>query len=217
MHIEFKNLCNASKHMNMHISNVINQSSWAWSPYLCASLVQEFWSISFLQCCSLFVHVHVQPLLFYLNLSQSFHILSYLSCTILISRLSYLCTISPPLSSISIKGVLLIDAKACFWIDGWGLYLAFFMDITWLLEWHHLKIPLLTCTTCILCRAFWDTTHRIFDLDINLCDTSPYVQACVILLIILSSCVLGMYSSLEDHSKLRITCGTNILYEWYHV
>ena len=113
MHIKFKNLCNASKHMNMHISNAINQSSWACSPYLCASLVQEFWSISFLQCCSLFVHVHVQPLFFYLNLSQSFHILSYLSCTILISRLSYLCTISPPLSSISIKGVLLIDAKVC--------------------------------------------------------------------------------------------------------
>ena len=52
---------------------------------------------------------------FYLNLFQSFHILSYLSCTILISRLSYLCTISPPLSSISIKGVLLIDAKVCIW------------------------------------------------------------------------------------------------------
>ena len=28
-------------------------------------------------------------------------------------KLSYLCTISPPLSSISIKGVLLIDAKVC--------------------------------------------------------------------------------------------------------
>ena len=30
-------------------------------------------------------------------------------------KLSYLCTISPPLSSISIKGVLLIDAKVCIW------------------------------------------------------------------------------------------------------
>ena len=30
-------------------------------------------------------------------------------------KLSYLCTICPPLSSISIKGVLLIDAKICIW------------------------------------------------------------------------------------------------------
>ena len=34
-------------------------------------------------------------------------------CIISISKLLYLCTISPPLSSISIKGVLLIDAKVC--------------------------------------------------------------------------------------------------------
>ena len=33
-------------------------------------------------------------------------------------KLSYLCTISPPLALISIKGVLLIYAKACFWVDG---------------------------------------------------------------------------------------------------
>ena len=72
MHIEFKNLCNASKHMNMHISNATNQSSWACSPYLCASLVQQFESFYFPQCCFLFVHVHVQPLLLCLNLSQSF-------------------------------------------------------------------------------------------------------------------------------------------------
>ena len=36
-------------------------------------------------------------------------------CTISISKLSYLCTISPPLSSISIKGELLIDAKVYVW------------------------------------------------------------------------------------------------------
>ena len=30
-------------------------------------------------------------------------------------KLSYLCAISPPLSSIFIKGVLLIDAKVCIW------------------------------------------------------------------------------------------------------
>ena len=53
-------------------------------------------------------------------------------------KLSYLCTICPPLSSISIKGVLLIDAKGCIGVDGWHLNLVFFMDITWLLERHHL-------------------------------------------------------------------------------
>ena len=128
MHIEFKRLCNASKHMNMHISNAINQSSWACSSYLCASLVQEFWSFHILQCCSPSLFMSMSNLYFFVStfLSQSF------------PKLSYLCTISPPLASISIKGVLLIDAKTCFWVDGWGLYLAFFMDITWLLEWHHL-------------------------------------------------------------------------------
>ena len=113
-----RNLCNASKHMTMHISNATNQSSWACSPYLCASLVQEFWSISFLQCYSLFVHVHVQPLLLCLNFSQSFHIfsiypqsfhnLSQSKAFISLYNLS-------PLLSISIKGVLLIDAKIYIW------------------------------------------------------------------------------------------------------
>ena len=48
------------------------------------------------------------------SLSQSFLKLSYLisPCTI---SISYLCTISPPLSLIFIKGVLLIDAKICIW------------------------------------------------------------------------------------------------------
>ena len=103
--LNLKVLCNSSKHMNMHISNAINQSSWACSPYLCASLVQEFWSISFLQCCSLFVHVQLLFLLYLIS-----PIIQSLPHSI---KLTYLCTISPPLSSISIKGVLLIDAKVC--------------------------------------------------------------------------------------------------------
>ena len=142
MHIEFESLCNASKHMNMHISNAINQSSWACSPYLCTSLVQEFWSISFLQCCSLFVHVYVQPLLK----------LSYLispPCTISISKLSYLCTISPPLSSISIKGVLLIDAKVCIWGRWLRLESCVFYG-------HHLIVGMtpLVDTTCNLYHLY---------------------------------------------------------------
>ena len=75
-------------------------SSWACSPYLCASFVQEFWSFFIPQYCSHFVHVHVQLLLLSLNISL---------------KLSYLCTTSPHLSLISIKGVLLIDAKVCIW------------------------------------------------------------------------------------------------------
>ena len=82
---------------------------------------------------------------------------SFIQC---LPKLSYLCTISPPLSSIFIKGVLLIDAKACFWVDGWGLYLAFLWT----------SLDYLNDTTCI---ASWDTTHRIFDLDTNWWDTSP--------------------------------------------
>ena len=47
-------------------------------------------------------------------------------CTISISKLSYLCTISPPLSSISIKGVLFsLMQMYAFGVDGWGLNLAF--------------------------------------------------------------------------------------------
>ena len=109
MHIEFKSLCNTSKHMNMHISNAISQSSWACSPYLCASLVQELWSISFF---------NVAPSLSMSMSNLYFFELLYLispPCTISILKLSYLCIISPHLLSISIKGVLLIDAKVCIW------------------------------------------------------------------------------------------------------
>ena len=45
-------------------------------------------------------------------------------------NLSYLCTISPTLSSISIKGVLLIDAKACIWGRWLRLESSFLMDTT---------------------------------------------------------------------------------------
>ena len=71
---------------------------------------------------------------------------------------------SPPLSSIFIKGMIpiksidtnwkgvnLIVTKDCIGIDGWGLNLAFFMDITMCwndITWIALEIPL-----------------RIFDLD----------------------------------------------------
>ena len=74
--------------------------------------------------CVLLLSKNFDPSLFFnvapsLSMSMSYLFeLSYLispPCTILISNLSYLCTISPLLSSISIKGVLLIDAKVCIW------------------------------------------------------------------------------------------------------
>ena len=49
-----------------------NTSSWACSPYLCASLFQEFWSFSIPQCCFLFIHVRVQPLLLCLKSPKVF-------------------------------------------------------------------------------------------------------------------------------------------------
>ena len=99
--------------------------------------------------CVLLLSKNFDPSLFFnvapsLSMSMSnlyfFELLYLISppCTISISKLSYLYTISPPLSSIPIKGELLIDARYTFGVDGWGLNLAFFMDITWLLEWHHL-------------------------------------------------------------------------------
>ena len=132
-------------------------------------------------------------------------------------KLSYLCIISSPLSSIYINGVLLIDAKVCIWGRWLRLESCIFYG-------HHLIVGMtpLVDTTCnlyhlYLCRASWDTTHRIFDLDINLCDTSPYVISWVIHLIHLSSCRWGMHSLFDDHLKLRITCRTIILHDWYHV
>ena len=133
------------EHMNMHISNAINQCSWACSPYLCAYLVQDFWSFSFLQCCSLFVHVHVLSLSFVQ--SKDFHIFY-----ILVQSFPH-GTISPPYLSYHIISLYNFSPfvinfhkrYASYWckgvhfgVDGWDLNRAFLMDITWLLEWHYM-------------------------------------------------------------------------------
>ena len=86
------------------------------------------------------------------SLSQSLPKLSYLispSCTISISKLSYLCTISPPLSSISIKGVLLIDVKVCIWGRWLRLESCIFYG-------HHLIVGMtpLVDTTCNLYHLY---------------------------------------------------------------
>ena len=86
------------------------------------------------------------------SLSQSLPKLSYLispPCTNSISRLSYLCTISPPLSPISIKGVLLIDAKVCIWGRWLRLESCIFYG-------HHLIVGMtpLVDTTCNLYHLY---------------------------------------------------------------
>ena len=86
------------------------------------------------------------------SLFQSHPKLSYLispPCTISISKLSYLCTISPPLSSIFIKGVLLIDAKVCIWGRWLRLEYCIF-------DGHHLigGMTLLEDTTCNLYHLY---------------------------------------------------------------
>ena len=171
-----KNLCNASKHMTMHISNATNQSSWACSPYLCASLVQE-----------LLIHLF-SPILLPLcpcpcptstSLSQFLPKLSYLlnlcpkAFTISPkAKLSYLCTISLPLSSISIKGVLLIDAKVCIW----GRWLKLESCI---IDGHHLivgMIPLVD-TTCMLYHLYLVGLLKMPHIGslilISICGTPP--------------------------------------------
>ena len=70
-------------------------------------------------------------------------------CTISISKLSYLCTISPPLSSISIKGELLIDAKVYVWGRWLRLESCIFYG-------HHLIVGMtpLVDTTCNLYHLY---------------------------------------------------------------
>ena len=120
----FKNLCNASKHMNMHISNAINQSSWACSPYLCTSLVQEFWSISFLQYVAPSLSMSISNLYSFVSISPKAFISLY--------------NLSPFIINFHNRCASHWCKSFAFGVDGWGLNLAFFMDITWLLEWHHL-------------------------------------------------------------------------------
>ena len=110
--------------------------------------------------CVLLLSKNFDPSLFFnvapsLSMSMSnlyfFELLYLISppCTISISKLSYLCTISPPLSSISIKGVLLIDAKVCIW--GWWFRLE-----SCIFYGHHLIVGMtsLVNTTCNLYHLY---------------------------------------------------------------
>jgi hypothetical protein len=109
---------------------------------------------------------------------------------------------SPPLSSISIKGVLLIDTKDCIGVDGWYLNLAFFYGH------HHIWWNDTTYSP-------WDTSCRIFDLDTNRWGTSPYSMGHP--LDTLELLYMRELASLDNHLKLRITCGTTIWCARNHV
>ena len=89
--------------------------------------------------------------------------------TISILKLSYLCTFSPPLSSISIKGVLLIDAKVCIW----GRWLRLESCI---FDGHHLIVgmtPLVDTTCNLYCVGLLEIPHLGFLILISIGGTSP--------------------------------------------
>ena len=109
--------------------------------------------------CVLLLSKNFDPSLFFnvapsLSMSMSnlyfFELLYLISppCTISISKLSYLCTISPPLSSISIKGELLIEAKVCIW----GRWLRLESCV---FDGHHLIVGM---------TPFEDTTFNLYHL-----------------------------------------------------
>ena len=137
----------------------------------------------FLQCCSLFVRVHV-----HVQTTKFPYFISFVQ-------------ISPPLSSISIKGmwyqlksldtnwksVQLIVTKDCTWGRWLRLNLCIF-------DGHNHM-----CWNGIICIAL-EIPHRIFDLDIFWWGASPYVIAWVIHLSIL---LVRELSLLDDHLKLR--------------
>ena len=132
MHIEFKNLCNAIKHMNMHISNAINQKFMSLLPLLvCFSCPRNFDPSLFFNVAPS-LSISMSNLYFFISISPK----AFIS-TISILKLSYLYTISPPLSSISIKGVRLIDTKICIWGRWLRLESCIFMDIFMIVGYLH--------------------------------------------------------------------------------
>ena len=105
-----KTYANASKHMNMHISNATNQSLWACSPYLCASLVRKTLTLLY---SSMLLPLYACPS------STSPH-----------DAFSYLCSNFFPFVINFHKRCASFDTKDCIGVDGWHLNLAFFMDTT---------------------------------------------------------------------------------------
>ena len=78
-------------------------------------------------------------------------------------KLSYLYTISPPLSLIFIKGVLLIDAKVCFWGRWLRLESCIFYG-------HHLIVGM---TPLVSCVGLLEIPHIRFLILWSICVTPP--------------------------------------------
>ena len=187
--------------MSMHISNANNQCSWACSPYLCASHVQEVWSF--------LIHLNVAP-----SLSMSIfdhspvkHIFCCPTYPMIIALFQLLPLINfhkryvIPIKSLDTnwKSVNLIVTKDCIGIDGWGLNLAFlwtspYVGMTLLeffLRYHIGSLTLIPFGGALpLCHSM---SHSLVNL------------------------VGEELASFDDHLKLRITCGTTFLYDRYHM
>jgi hypothetical protein len=183
MHFKFKDLCKC-KQAHEYVTNAINQSSWACSPYLCASLVQEFWSSYFPQCHSLFVHVHVQST----TSPHRFHIF---------------VPIFSSLSSIFIKGMPLLIQRVALRGRWLTLESCIFMDTT-------------KCWNNIICSP-WDTSCRIFWPWYQLVGHLPLCHSMGHPLDNLELLYVRELASLDDHLKLRITCGTTIWCARHHL
>ena len=145
-YINFKTYANASKHMNMHISNANNQVH-ELAPPTCVLLLSKNFD---------------PPLFFNVAPSWSMSMLALSSPLYLFVQIFHIFVqISPPLSSMTIKGLipyeicamwrsmdttwrfyhenlLWLDAKNWTWVDGWVLNLHFWWTplIDW--YWHHL-------------------------------------------------------------------------------
>ena len=104
---------------------------------------------------------------------------------------------SPPLSSIFIKGVHLIDTKDCIGVDGWHLNLAFFMDTT-----TYIGMTPLVALEIPHVGSFWPWYQSVGHLP--LCHSMGHPLDKLELLLVRE------LSSLNDHLKLRITCGNTI-------
>jgi hypothetical protein len=109
---------------------------------------------------------------------------------------------SPPLSSISIKGVLLIDTKDCIGVDGWYLNLAFL--------WTLLNIGMIQLVALEIPHVGSLTLMPISGAP-PLCHSMGHPLDKLELL------YLRELASLDDCLKLRITCGTTIWCARYHL
>ena len=118
--------------------------------------------------------------------------------------ISYLCSNFSPFVINFHKRFASFDTKDCIGVDDSHLNLAFFYGQ------HH------KCWNDNTCSP-WDTSCRIFWPWYQLVGHLPLYHSMGHPIDKLELLYVRELASLDDHLKLRITCGTAILYEWYHV